>query len=121
MAKIVGVDDEPDILNLLRKVITRAGHEFAGFTDPKEFLSRYRGGERPDLVLLDIMMPGLDGWEVYKEIRKISPGQKVVLLTALDIPDSLKRGVKELGASEYIVKPFDPDTLVRRIQEILAK
>ncbi len=120
MKKIVAVDDEPDIVKLLQKIITRAGHEFVGYTNPKEFLDSY-SQEKPDLVLLDIMMPEMDGWEVYKEIRKTNPGQKVALLTALDIPDTLKKGVKELGASDYIVKPFDPEALIKKIEEILAK
>jgi len=118
--KIMAVDDEPDIVKLLEKVVSRAGYEFVGFTSPKEFLKNYPQ-EKPDLVLLDIMMPEMDGWEVYKEIRKINPNQKVAPLTALDLPDTLKQGVKELGASDYITKPFDPDDLVEKIKKILAK
>ena len=69
-AKIMAIDDEPDIIRLLEKIITRAGYKFVGFTSPKEFLEQYEQ-EKPDLILLDIMMPEMDGWEVYKEIRKI--------------------------------------------------
>jgi DNA-binding response OmpR family regulator len=118
VVKIVAVDDEPDIIRLLQKIITRAGYDFVGFTDPKEFLRCYLR-EKPDLVLLDIMMPEMDGWEVYKEIRKFNPEQKVVPLTALDLPETLKRGVMELGASDYITKPFDPAELIEKVKRIL--
>jgi two-component system response regulator VicR len=117
--KIMAVDDEPDIIKLLERILKKAGYEFVGCTSGKEFLQRYPG-EKPDLVLLDIMMPEMDGWDVYKEIRKINRDQKVVPLTALDVPPRIKEGIIELGASDYITKPFEPDELVDKIKKIVG-
>jgi DNA-binding response OmpR family regulator len=119
-AKIMAVDDEPDIVSLLEKVMKRAGFDFVGFSSGREFLASYPR-VKPDLVLLDIMMPEMDGWEVYKEIRKINPNQKVAPLTALDVPPKIKTGILELGASDYITKPFVPDELVEKVKKILAR
>jgi DNA-binding response OmpR family regulator len=118
-AKIMAVDDEPDILRLLERILKKAGYEFVGCLSGKEFLKRFKR-EKPDLVLLDIMMPEMDGWDVYKEIRKINKEQKVAPLTALDVPPRIKKGILELGASDYITKPFDPDELIKKVEKILG-
>jgi two-component system response regulator VicR len=119
MAKIMAVDDEPDIIKLLERILTKAGYEFVGCSSGKEFLKRYER-EKPDLVLLDIMMPEMDGWDVYKEIRRINRKQKVAPLTALDVPPRIREGIVELGASDYITKPFDPDELIEKVKRILS-
>lgn len=120
MPKIMAVDDEPDIISLLGKILKKAGYEFVGCSSGKEFLERYPE-EKPDLVLLDIMMPGMDGWDVYNEIRKINRNQKVAPLTALEVPTRIKDCIFELGASDYITKPFEPDELVEKVKKILKK
>lgn len=120
MAKIMAVDDEPDILSLIKKVLERAGHQVITCLSGKEFLQKFREVE-PDLVLLDVMMPEMDGWDVYREIRKIRRGQKVAFLTALDIPPKIKEGIKEFGAMDYVTKPFDPDELVKKVESFILK
>ena len=65
MVKIMAVDDEPDIIKLIEKVLKKAGHEVVGCLSGDECLKNY-AREKPDLLLLDVMMPGMDGWEVYK-------------------------------------------------------
>ncbi|MEM3401848.1 MAG: response regulator [Candidatus Hadarchaeales archaeon] len=120
MAKIMAVDDEPDILSLIKKILERAGHQVITCISGKEFLQKFRM-EKPDLVLLDVMMPEMDGWDVYREIRKINRNQKVAFLTALDVPPRIKEGIKQFGAMDYISKPFEPDELVKKIDGFLAK
>lgn len=122
MTKIMAVDDEPDIIRLLEKILTKAGYEFVGCFSGNDLLEKYeKQKKKPDLILLDIMMPGMDGWEVYKRIRKINSKQKVAPLTALEVPPRIRQGIMELGASDYINKPFDPKDLLKKVKEILAR
>jgi two-component system response regulator MtrA len=118
--KIMAVDDEPDIISLQGKILKKAGYEFVGCLSGEEFLQKYPK-EKPDLVLLDIMMPGMDGWDVYKAIRKINRNQKVAPVTALDVPPRIKEGIIQLGASDFITKPFDPGELVEKVKKILGE
>ncbi|MDI6883537.1 MAG: response regulator transcription factor [Hadesarchaea archaeon] len=120
MVKIMAVDDEPDILNLLKRILERAGYQFVGCPSGEECLEKY-GREKPDLVMLDIMMPGMDGWRLYKQLMEINKRQKVAFLTVLGVPAETKEGVIEMGAADYITKPFEPAKLLERVKTILKK
>ncbi len=120
MASVLVVDDEPDILLMLRVALEASGHEAVLAPDGEAGLSRLRE-VHVDLVLLDIMMPVMDGWEVLTELAANPEySQKVILVSAKASDDAQLQGW-ELGADEYITKPFDLDSLLERVREVAAR
>lgn len=101
MAKIMAVDDEPDTIKLIERILKGAGHEFVGCSSGKGCLKKLKK-EKPDLILLDVMMPEMDGWEVYRRIKKANKEQRVAFLTALRATDDAKVGMAEAGVEGYI-------------------
>ncbi len=119
MERILVVDDDPDIRLLLRLELSAEGYEIAEAPDGAAALEAL-GAERFDVVLLDMMMPVLDGWEV---LRTIDPATAppVVVVTALASHDQRHLvDLLELGAFDVVVKPFDPGWLVRLVAEAVA-
>jgi len=120
MAKIMAVDDQEDIVELIRRVVEKDGHEFVGCFSGEECLEKY-DNEKPDLILLDIMMPGIDGWQVYEQIKKTNEKQKIVFLSALGIGPQTSVKMYKKGIKEYISKPFEPNELLRKVKRILKE
>lgn len=118
--KILIVDDEEDIVNLVRLILEDAGYEVYTATNGMEALDRIRT-KTFDLVLLDIMMPLLSGWEVLKELRENTQTREVpvALLTARASPRDDNRQ-HPTTYCDYITKPFEPDDLLMRIRQILS-
>lgn len=117
--KILVVDDEPDVLRMLQVVLARRGHDVLTAPTGLEGLVTAQG-ERPDLILLDVMMEGMDGWEVLK-LLKLDPATHdvpVVMLSARTEPRDKIRGLQE-GAVDYVTKPFSVRELVHSIEAIL--
>ena len=118
MARILVVDDEPRITRLVRDYLENAGFAVTAAHDGTEALMRART-ERPDLVVLDLGLPGLDGLDVTRSLRRAS-GVPIIMLTARD--DEADRIVGlELGADEYVTKPFSPRELVARVRAVLRR
>ena len=120
MIKILVCEDEVHIQRLVRLVLEKQGYEVAIANNGDECLKLLGEGLAPDLVLLDILMPGIDGLQVLRTIKS-NPTLKnlnVVLLTALAQENVVLQGIK-LGARDYIRKPFSPKDLVQRIQKHL--
>ncbi|HIK05222.1 MAG TPA: response regulator transcription factor [Trichormus sp. M33_DOE_039] len=116
--KILVVDDEASIRRILETRLSMIGYDVVTASDGKEALDTFRLSA-PDLVVLDVMMPKLDGYGVCQELRKESD-IPIILLTALaDVADRIT-GL-ELGADDYIVKPFSPKELEARIRSILRR
>lgn len=118
--KILIVDDEEDIVNLVRLILEDAGYEVFAATNGVQALEKIRGNPF-DLVLLDVMMPMLSGWEVLKELRENSNTREVpvALLTARASPRDDNRQ-HPTTYCDYITKPFEPDDLLMRIRHILS-
>lgn len=119
--KILAVDDEADILKLLQYSLTNAGFEFISAGDGPEAIE-LAASAMPDLIILDLMLPNMDGNEVLKKL-KVNPdtrGIPVLMLTAKGEEIDRILGL-ELGADDYIVKPFSPRELVLRIKAVLRK
>ena len=118
--KILIVDDEEDIVNLVRMILEDAGYEVAAAMDGREALEKVKV-TRFDLMLLDIMMPFLTGWEVLQALRtsSLTKDMPVALLTARASPrdDNLPYPT---DYCDYITKPFEPEDLLRRIRQILS-
>jgi len=121
MAKrILIVDDELDVLELVAFRLEKAGYGIITAVDGQEGLDSIRA-ERPDLVLLDSCLPGMDAFEVCKELKN-DEGLKhmpIILFTAtLDITVAEK--AKELGANDFILKPFDSEELLKKVKRIIG-
>lgn len=115
---VLVVDDEKMIRSLLKMSLQRMGYEVTTADDGEEALRLFSEG-RYDLVLLDILMPGIDGFTVCSELRRLSD-VPIVMLTALNRPDDIVRGL-ELGADNYITKPFTFKEVEARIRAILRR
>ena len=116
--KILVIDDEEITVNLIGLLLERKGFEIIKANGAEEGLRKaYR--HQPDLVLLDIMMPDMDGWEVCKRLRDMSDVPIIFLTARGDIRD-IVRGL-ELGADDYVPKPFDNDELIARIRAHLRR
>jgi len=116
--KILVVDDEPTILEFVRINLEKNGFQVITASEGTQAL-RLAQEERPSCVLLDVMLPGLDGFEVLRELRK-TLYMPVIMLTAKDDDIDKILGL-ELGADDYVTKPFNPRELVARIKAILRR
>lgn len=117
---ILIVDDEPDVRNVIRSVLEADGYQVAEAADGPAALVLMRsiGGPRgPQLVVLDVMMPGIDGIEVCREIPH--DRMKVLMLTAKDDPET-RAAAEEAGADRYMTKPFSAVELLDAARELLA-
>ena len=116
---ILAVDDEPANLALLRKLLTRQGYDVVEAVDGPSAL-RAIAEHQPDLVCLDVMMPGLDGIEVCQRLRRQPEhaGLPILLLTALNRSEDKARGL-EAGANDFLSKPFDESELSARLRSLL--
>lgn len=115
---VLVVDDEPRLVRVVREYLERDGYRVVTAGDGREALARFRQA-RPDLVVLDLMLPGVDGFEVCRRIRGESDIPVVMLTARAEEMDELL-GL-ELGADDYIVKPFSPKTLLARIRAVLRR
>lgn len=121
MAKIVIAEDEPDIRELIAFTLRFAGHEVITGSNGEEGYQLAKT-ERPDLVMLDVRMPRLTGYEACKRI-KAEPelaNIPVIFLSAKGQENEIEQGLAA-GAEEYLLKPFAPDQLVERVKTVLAK
>jgi two-component system KDP operon response regulator KdpE len=115
---VLAVDDEAGILRLLKLELAEQGFRVVTATNGEEAL-KVAEEQRPDILLLDIIMPVMTGYEVMRKIREQS-GAPIILVTARDSDSDKVRGL-ELGADDYIVKPFSPDELAARIRAVLRR
>lgn len=118
MSRLLVVEDEPDIAMVLRMLLERAGHEVAHAGDGRNGL-RLMHEKRPDLVLLDIGLPVMDGWVVLERIRDVSE-VPVLLLTAHGLEADKVRGLRG-GADDYLTKPFSSKELLARVEALLRR
>jgi two-component system KDP operon response regulator KdpE len=115
--KILVIDDSPDMLKVLTMLLTENGYEVLTAADGEVGL-RLVGEQQPDLIILDLSMPSVDGWEVCRLIRHKSD-VPIIILTAAHVTDEdTVRGL-ELGANDYIIKPFKNNVLLARIRNAL--
>ena len=115
MLKILLVDDDPNIRQLVNLYLQKEGFEVMMADRGDEALKMFKASP-PNLILLDIMLPGMDGWQVCREVRKIS-NIPIIMLTAKDETFDKVLGL-ELGADDYVAKPFDMKELVARIKAV---
>ena len=118
MGKILVVDDDINICELLRLYIEKEGYDVIIANDGGQAVTKFKT-EKPNLVMLDIMLPVLDGWQVCREIRKTSQCPIIMLTAKGEVFDKVL-GL-ELGADDYVVKPFETKEIVARIKAVLRR
>ena len=116
--KVLVIDDDTNICELLRLYLEKEGFSVISVNDGEAALSAFKS-EEPDIVLLDIMLPKLDGWQVCREIRKFSE-TPIIMLSAKGETFDKVLGL-ELGADDYVTKPFDTKEIVARIKSVLRR
>ncbi len=122
LKKILVVDDEPFIIQMVTSRLTAAGYEIVTGIDGHDALQKARA-EKPDLIILDVMMPKMDGYQVCATLKQDSRFQKipVILFTAKSGDDAEQIGMQDCGADAYIAKPFDAKMLLEKISELLKE
>jgi DNA-binding response OmpR family regulator len=119
--KVVCVEDEPEIIDLIRLILGRKGFDLTGATGGLEGLEAVRR-VKPDLVLLDLMMPDMDGWEVYQQM-KADPELKnipVIVVTAKAQSIDKILGLHIAKVDDYVTKPFGPQELLQSVERVLS-
>lgn len=119
MIKLLAVDDEPGICDILKKTFSPIGFTVLTATNGQDALAAVKK-EKPKIVFLDVRMLGMSGLEVLKEIKKIDPAIKVIMVTVMD-DEETRQEAKKLGADEFITKPFNSDYLEEVVRKEVAE
>ncbi|WP_026421986.1 response regulator transcription factor [Actinokineospora inagensis] len=118
MARILAVDDDPDVLEVLRALFEPAGHDLVCADDGRAGL-RALHEQRPDLMLLELGVPGMTGWAVLRRVRDLADLPVVLLTGNTGVADKV-RGLRA-GADDYLTKPFSPNELLARVEALLRR
>ncbi len=116
--RILVIEDEPDTVLLLKHILRAAGYNVLGATSGQEGLKKF-SEVKPNLVLLDLMLPGMDGWEIYRYLRQMSD-VPVMILSAVANKDEVVRALR-MGVDDYLTKPFINAEVVARVEAILRR
>lgn len=119
--KIVYIEDEPEMIDLVRLILSRKGYEVIGANGGRAGLEMVRH-ELPDLVLLDLMMPDMDGWEVYQQMKAGAETTRIPVIVVTAKAQSIDKilGLHIAKVDDYISKPFSPQELIESIEKVLA-
>ncbi|MCK4902600.1 MAG: response regulator transcription factor [Thermoplasmatales archaeon] len=119
--KIMVVDDEPDILTTVGQMLEMSGYEVIRATDGKECLKLLdESNSNPDLIVLDIMMPDISGWDVAAKLKENPKWNSIPIVFLTAKGDTMSVGMGGMASVDYIVKPFDIKDLIVRIKKILG-
>jgi DNA-binding response OmpR family regulator len=117
--KVLVAEDDRDFGNILTQYITISGFDVTLARDGKEAWELFNKGKF-DICVLDVMMPEMDGFTLAEKIKEVQPDVPVIFLTAKSLKEDIVRGLK-IGADDYITKPFDPEVLILRLNNILKR
>jgi DNA-binding response OmpR family regulator len=117
MARILFVDDEPDIGVLVTKILEEDGHEILWVSSARECFCALEEYE-PDLVIMDIFMPGTNGIEAAKEIKKLHPEIPVLMFSIMYVAQEIEEAMRISGADDFLGKPFERAELLERIDRL---
>lgn len=122
MKRLVYVEDEPEMIDLVRLILARRGFEVVGANGGREGLDTIRR-ELPDLVLLDLMMPDMDGWDVYQQMKADESTREIPVVVVTAKAQSIDKvlGLHIAKVDDYISKPFSPQELVESIEKVFAR
>jgi len=119
---ILCVEDEPEMIDLMRLILGRRGFEVKGANSGKEGLKIIKD-DKPDLILLDLMMPDMDGWEVYQQLKADEATKDIPVIVVTAKAQSIDRvlGLHIAKVDDYIAKPFSPAELLSSVEKVLQK
>ncbi len=119
---ILCIEDEPEMIDLIRIILSRKGFEVKGAAGGEEGLKKIYA-EKPDLVLLDLMMPDIDGWEVYQQMKADQKTKDipVIIVTAKAQNIDKVLGLQVAKVDDYISKPFSPEDLLSSVEKVLER
>jgi DNA-binding response OmpR family regulator len=122
LKRVVCVEDEPEMIDLIRLILGRRGFEVIGADGGKKGLEAIRE-QRPDLVLLDLMMPDMDGWEVYQQLKANNNTRDIPVIVVTAKAQSIDKvlGLHIAKVDDYISKPFSPQELLDSVDQVLTK
>ncbi len=120
--KVVCIEDEPEMIDLVKLILGRKGFQVIGANGGREGLTLIER-ERPNLVLLDLMMPDMDGWEVYQQMKAREDMKAIPVIIVTAKAQSIDRvlGLHIAKVDDYITKPFGPQELLESVERVLAK
>jgi len=119
--RIVCIEDEPEMIDLFRLILTRRGFEVIGANGGRQGLELVKE-IKPDLILIDLMMPDMDGWEVYQNLKANEDTQNIPVIVVTAKAQSIDRvlGLHIAKVNDYIAKPFSPSSLLESIEQVLT-
>lgn len=119
--RVIYVEDEPEMIDLVRLILKRKGFEVIGANGGREGLAMIRQ-QLPDLVLLDLMMPDMDGWEVYQQMKSEVKTRNIPVIVITAKAQSIDKvlGLHIAKVDDYIAKPFSPSELVESVEKVLS-
>ena len=120
--RLAYIEDEAEMIDLVRLILARNGYTVMGANGGREGIELIRN-ELPDLVLLDLMMPDMDGWEVYHQIKseELTRDIPVIVITAKALNIDKVLGLSIAKVEDYIAKPFSPQELLERVDQVLSR
>jgi DNA-binding response OmpR family regulator len=120
--RILCIEDETEMIDLIRLILSRRGYEVQGANGGKEGIELVRQ-EKPDLVLLDLMMPDMDGWEVYQQMKADEGTRDIPVIVVTAKAQSIDKvlGLHIAKVDDYIAKPFSPQELLTSVEEVLGR
>jgi DNA-binding response OmpR family regulator len=120
--RIVYIEDEPEMIDLVRLILGRKGYELIGATSGEAGLELARE-ELPDVILLDLMMPDMDGWEVYQHLKAGETTREIPVIILTAKAQSIDRvlGLHIAKVDDYISKPFSPQDLVESVRQVISR
>ncbi len=119
---ILCIEDEPEMIDLIRLILSRRGFEVIGAAGGKEGLEKVRQ-QLPDLILLDLMMPDMDGWEVYQQIKADEKTKDIPVIVVTAKAQSIDKvlGLHIAKVDDYIAKPFSPQDLLNSVDKVFGE
>jgi two-component system, OmpR family, response regulator VicR len=119
---VVCIEDEPEMIDLVKLILSRKGFEVVGAMGGREGLEAIQA-QKPDLVLLDLMMPDMDGWEVYQKMKADDSTKSIPVIVVTAKAQSIDKvlGLHIAKVDDYITKPFGPQELLESVEQVLAR
>ena len=119
---VVCIEDEPEMIDLVKLILSRKGFQVVGAMGGREGLEAIRA-QKPDLVLLDLMMPDMDGWEVYQKMKADDSTKSIPVIVVTAKAQSIDKvlGLHIAKVDDYITKPFGPQELLESVEQVLAR
>jgi len=120
--RIICVEDEPEMIDLVKLILERKGYIVTGISGGRNGVKMIKR-EKPDLVLLDLMMPDLDGWDVYQQLKADSSTNEIPVIVVTAKAQNIDKvlGLHIAKVNDYISKPFSPQELIQSVENVLAQ